>query len=61
MIQLIKDLPEHVVGIELTGEVSKEEYHAVYAEVEKLARREGTINYLVVVNTEVKNLAAGVW
>lgn len=61
MIQFIKDLPENVVGIELNGEVTKEQYDTVYPEVEKLARREGEINYLIVVKTEIKNLTLGVW
>jgi L-rhamnose mutarotase len=61
MIKIMTDLPENVVGIELTGEVTKDEYDQVYPEVEKLAKREGEINYLVLLNTEFKNLTLGVW
>lgn len=61
MIQLIAGLPQNVVGIELTGEVTKDEYDTVYPEVEKLAQREGEINYLIVVKTDINNLTLGVW
>jgi hypothetical protein len=57
----MNDLPDTVVGIELTGKVTKDEYDKAYPEIEDLARREGEINYLVVVKTEIKNLTLGVW
>jgi hypothetical protein len=61
MLTILNDLPENVVGIEFTGEVTKEEYDKVYPEVEKLASHEDEINYLVIVKTEIKNLTLGVW
>ena len=61
MVQIMNNLPHNVLGIELTGSVTKEEYDSVYPEVEKLAEREGEINYLVLVKTEINNLTLGVW
>jgi hypothetical protein len=61
MIRILNNLPQQVVGIELSGEVTKDEYDRVYPEVEKLVKRQDEINYLVVVNTEIKNLTLGVW
>lgn len=61
MIEFINGLPSNVVGISLTGEVTKVEYDRVYPEVEKLAEEKGEINYLVKVNTSLKNITAGVW
>lgn len=61
MIAFLKDLPANVTGIELTGEVTKAQYDEVFPEIDRLAKREGEINYLVKLNTPLKNLAAGVW
>jgi len=61
MIQILKHLPESVVGVELSGEVTKKEYDTVFPEVEKLLKREGRINYLVVIKTPLSQLTLGVW
>lgn len=61
MINIITGLPDNVAGVELIGEVVKKEYDQVYPEVEKLSKREGGINYLVVVKTKFSNITLGVW
>ena len=44
MLQFIKDLPDHVVGIRATGEVDKEDYEKVLIpRMEELVRRQGEI------------------
>lgn len=61
MIRILNNLPKNVLGVELSGEVTKDEYDNVFPKLEKLAKSEGEINYLVVVKTEIKNLTMGVW
>lgn len=61
MIQFIDALPENVIGIRLVGEITKEQYDTVYAKVEGQATKNDEINYLVVVDTTVGNIKAGVW
>ncbi|HVW98021.1 MAG TPA: STAS/SEC14 domain-containing protein [Mucilaginibacter sp.] len=61
MIQLLHQLPDNVVGVELTGEVTKNEYDNIFPEVEDLLKREDEINYLVVIKTPLSELTLGVW
>ena len=62
MLQFIKDLPDHVVGIRATGEVDKQDYQEVLIpRMEELARRQGEINYLLVLETDVTNFSAAAW
>ena len=62
MLQFINDLPDHVVGIRATGEVNKNDYEKVLIpRMEELVRRQGEINYLLVLETEVQNFSASAW
>ena len=62
MIELIKNLPANVLGIETEGEISKEDYdRVVVPKMNELANRQGEINYLVVLKTSVAEFGAGVW
>jgi len=62
MINFINELPENLVGIEVTGEISKEEYDAkVVPRVKELANCQGEINYLIVLKTDITGFDAGVW
>ncbi len=62
MIKFIEKLPDHVVGIEVNGEVTKEEYDNLVApKMKELANNKGEINYLVVLKTDVSAFTAGVW
>lgn len=62
MINYINALPEKVVGIEVTGDVSKEEYEGkVVPRMKELAGRQGEINYLIVLKTDITAFDAGVW
>jgi len=62
MLQFIKDLPDHVVGIRAIGEVDKEDYQKVLIpRMEELAERQGKINYLLVLETDVTNFSALAW
>jgi len=62
MLQFIKDLPDHVVGIRAIGEVDKRDYAEVLIpRMEELVKREGEIDYLLVLETDVRNFTAAAW
>jgi hypothetical protein len=62
MLHIIENLPRHVVGIEVTGPVTKEEYDAVIVpRLDSLAHQQGEINYLVVLKTNINDFTTGVW
>ena len=49
MLQFLSDLPKNVVGIEVNGEVTKDEYDkVVIPRLDDLVKRQGEINYIVV-------------
>lgn len=62
MLHIIENLPRHVVGIEVTGEVTKDEYDTVIVpRIESLAKQQDEINYLVVLKSDVGDFSTGVW
>lgn len=62
MLQFIKDLEPHVVGIHAIGEVTKEDMEKVLLpRIDELVARQGEINYLLVLETDVQNWTAGAW
>jgi hypothetical protein len=62
MLQFIKDLPDHVIGIRATGEVDKDDYERVLIpRMEELVKRQGEINYLLVMETNVQNFSVAAW
>jgi hypothetical protein len=62
MLQFIKGLPDHVVGIRATGEVNKDDYdNVLIPRMEELARRQGEISYLLVLETSVQNFSVAAW
>jgi len=62
MLQFIKDLPPHVVGIHAIGKVTKEDMETVLLpKINELVERQGEINYLLVLETDVQNWTAGAW
>jgi hypothetical protein len=62
MLQFINDQPEHVVGIRATGEVTKDDLDTVLIpKIDDLVKRQGEINYILVLQTEVKNFTAAAW
>lgn len=59
MVQVMSDLPPHVVGIHAVGEVTKEDYEkVVIPQIEKLARRQEELNFLFVLDTNVTDFSA---
>ena len=62
MLQFIKDLPAHVIGIRATGEVNKKDYDEVLIpKMDELVKRQGEINYLLVLETDVQNFSVAAW
>ncbi|MEO8887361.1 MAG: STAS/SEC14 domain-containing protein [Mucilaginibacter sp.] len=61
MIQILHNLPDNMVGVELSGEVTKKEYDTIFPEVEKLVKKKNKINYLAVIKTPLSHLTIGVW
>lgn len=62
MLQYINDLPSHVVGIRATGEVTKEDMENVLIpRINELVDKQGEINYLLVLQTDVSNFTAAAW
>jgi len=62
MLQLINDLPENVLGIKATGEVTADDLSTVLLPaLEKQVELFDEINYLLVLETSVKNFSSGAW
>jgi hypothetical protein len=62
MLEFIKEMPPQVVGIRATGDVSKEDYEKVLVpRIGELVNRQGDINYLLVLETDVQNFSAASW
>jgi hypothetical protein len=62
MLQFIKDLPEGVVGIRATGEVTGEDYEkGLIPKMEEFVARQGKVNYLLVLETDLRNFKASAW
>lgn len=62
MLQFINDLEPHVVGIHAIDEVSKEDVENVLMpRINELVEKQGEINYLLVLETDVQNWTSGAW
>ena len=62
MLQLINDLPPHVVGIHAFAEVAEAEYeNTLIPLLDDLLKRNKKLNFVLVVETDIKNFASGAW
>lgn len=62
MLKFLNDLPQNVVGLEVEGEVTREEYEAtVVPKMEQLARLNDEINYVIILKSGITSFSAGVW
>ena len=58
----MKDLPPHVVGVRALGNVSKDDYEqTLVPAIEKAARESGSINFLMLLETNISNFTYGAW
>jgi hypothetical protein len=61
MIQVL-DAPDNVVAFRAIGEVTKDDYKTVIEPaIEKLVRQIDEINFLFLIDTEIKNFTAAAW
>lgn len=61
MIAIIK-APDNAAAFRATGAVTSEDYKTVLVpEVTKLAKRRNEINFLFLIDTEIKNFTAKAW
>ena len=62
MIEELKDTPNTMVGFRATGDITKEDFdHVVLPAVAELVKRTDKLNYLLVLDTAIKNFTIGVW
>jgi len=62
MIHTIEELPGNVAGFRATGEVTESDFtNTVMPRVKALVDTTGTLNYLLVLDTSIKNFSAGAW
>lgn len=62
MIQRISSLPETMVGFRAIGEVTKEDFdQVIIPAVNEIVEKTGQLNYLLVIDTSLKNFTAGAW
>jgi hypothetical protein len=62
MIERIKGLAENVAGFRASGTVTKEDYDTViYPAVKQVADKFKEVNFLMVLDTEIKNFTPGAW
>lgn len=62
MIEQIKNLPDNMVGFRALAMVTKEDFeHKVMPEVEKIVAKTGKLNFMLILDTNVKDFTAGAW
>lgn len=62
MIEEIKELPDHVFGVRVTGEVTEADLKDVLLPgLQRLSDAHGVIHYLLHLETDVENFTAGAW
>jgi hypothetical protein len=62
MITELPDIPENIAGFKATGEITKEDYqNVVIPKIDKVVRDYGEINFLFLIDTELKEFTAGAW
>jgi hypothetical protein len=62
MLSIMHDLPPYVVGIRASGAVTKQDFDEVLKPaLEELKKRNGKINYLLLLDTSVSNFTLGAW
>jgi hypothetical protein len=62
MIQLINDVPRNMVGFLATGDVDETDFKTtVIPKVRELVKRTGLLNYMLVLDTSVRNFSMGAW
>lgn len=62
MIHHLPDLPSNIVGFKAIGEITEKDFsETVMPKVQALIDKTGKLNYLLVLETSVKNFTLGSW
>jgi len=62
MLQLINNLPPHVIGVHAFADVTETEYTDTLIPLfDKLLKKSKEINFILVLETKIKNFAPGMW
>ena len=62
MITHIEHLPDNMVGFIATGEVNETDFtNVVMPKVKEAIERTGKLNYMLVLDTSIKNFSMGAW
>lgn len=62
MITHLKELPETMVGFRAEGEITKEDFdNVVMPAVKKAVERNDELNYMLELDTSIKNFTIGAW
>lgn len=61
MIIEIPGLPDTMVGFRANGEVTKEDFRVVQATVAHLVEKQGSLNYMLVLDNSPKDFTFGAW
>ncbi len=60
MLQLMKDLPQYVVGVRAVGNVNKDDYEqTLLPAIDKVAKEYNKINFLMLLETDISNFTYG--
>jgi hypothetical protein len=62
MITEIKNLPSNMVGFTASGEITEDDFNnVVLPRVKQTVESNNEINYMLVLDTSIKNFTAGAW
>ncbi len=62
MIETLKNVPENLAAFRASGEVKEDDFkNTVLPEVKKMVEKTGKLNYLLLLDTDIKNFSAGAW
>lgn len=62
MIETLNNVPQNLVAFRATGEVTEDDFkNTVMPEVEEKVKETGKLNYLLLLDTDIKNFTAGAW
>lgn len=62
MITPLSNIPDNMVAFTASGEVTKADFeNVVIPAVNKIVEKTGELNYLLVIDTALKNFTAGAW
>jgi hypothetical protein len=62
MLQIMGDVPAHVVGVRAVGKVTEEDYkQSLVPALETASKEFGEINFLMIFETDLGNFSYGAW